>query len=176
MCPWRQQRAKSLRSFNVVLDQVVADAAEQIDLQARDRRAPDDRRNPHQMRFAAAGSAAEQNFGGYRFKRHTLFLVQLGEAAMDRGAALFFSRRLAAYKSCLAGAMLTNDMQEGAQFSVPPPVSRKKSACTSPSCAASASAAASDSSRASSASISSGLNSVSFLLMMEASIICSGLP
>ena len=85
-----------------------------------------------------------------------------GEATTER-AALCFGRRLAAYKSCLAGAMLTNDMQEGAQFSVPPPVSRKKSACVSPSRAAAASAAASDSNRASNASISSGLISLSFL-------------
>jgi hypothetical protein len=49
-----------------------------------------------------------------------------GEATPDR-AALFFGRRLAAYKSCLAGAMLPNDVKQRAQLIVPPPVSRKKS-------------------------------------------------
>ena len=99
----------------------------------------------------------------------------IDKAATDR-AALRFGRRLAARQRFMVGAMLTNDMEEGAQLTVPLPVPWKKSGCASSACAASASAAASDSSRASSASSSSGLRSVNFFRMIEASIICSGRP
>jgi hypothetical protein len=61
--PDRKQRAKPRWTFKMVLVEVLADAPEQIDLQARDIRAPHDRGDAHQVAFAGAGGAAEQNFG-----------------------------------------------------------------------------------------------------------------
>ena len=49
--PVCQERTEALRALEVVLDQIISDATKQVDLQARDRRAPVDRRHPDQMRL-----------------------------------------------------------------------------------------------------------------------------
>jgi hypothetical protein len=88
--PAGEHGAEALGAFHVVLDQIVADPAEQVDLQARDGRAPQDGRDTHQVRLAAAGRAAVQHFGRDGLQRLALFgverQVELGvEHALLRG-------------------------------------------------------------------------------------------
>ncbi len=59
--PHCEQRAKAFRAFKMVLVQILANASEQVDLQACDSRAPDDRGDPHQVRLARSCGAAEQD-------------------------------------------------------------------------------------------------------------------
>jgi len=75
--PQRQQRAKALGAFHVVLDQIFANAAEDVDLKAGDDRAPDDGRDAHQVGLAAAGSAPVQNLGRYGVEGLTLLRVKM---------------------------------------------------------------------------------------------------
>ncbi|MCY1547277.1 hypothetical protein D9M68_833240 [compost metagenome] len=56
--PLRQHGGKARRALHVVLRQVVRDAPENVDLQARDRRAPRDRRGAHQVTLSASGRAS----------------------------------------------------------------------------------------------------------------------
>ena len=81
--PRRQHRPEPFRSLDMVLDQVIANAAKDVDLKARDKRAPQDCRHPHQMRFAAAGRASVQDFGGDGPERLTLLRMKM-EIEWDR--------------------------------------------------------------------------------------------
>jgi hypothetical protein len=74
--PGGEQRAKALRAFHMVLREVVAGAAEQVDLQSRDVAAPRDRTCADQEAFAASRGAAIQDLGRGALERDPLLLVQ----------------------------------------------------------------------------------------------------
>jgi hypothetical protein len=75
--PWGQERAEPLRAFHVVLDEIIADAAEQVDLQPGNGRAPIDRRGADQVRFPGSGGATVQDLGRRRLERLTLLRMKL---------------------------------------------------------------------------------------------------
>ncbi|MNE68864.1 hypothetical protein D3C80_1645460 [compost metagenome] len=71
--PARQHRAKAVRSFNMVLHQIVADAAEEVDLQARYRCTPQNGSDAHQVALSATSGTAIQYFSCFALQcRHLL--------------------------------------------------------------------------------------------------------
>jgi hypothetical protein len=75
--PFRQQGPQPARALDMVLRQVVAVAAEQVDLQCGNCRRPGDRAQADQVALAAARGAAVERLSRVAFEREHLLRVQV---------------------------------------------------------------------------------------------------